>query len=342
MDTPTMTETNDAPDFTATPPALLALDWGTSSLRAFLMTADGIVLVRRASSHGIQNLPQSGVPGFEQAFTDLCADWLGRFPALAVVAGGMVGSAQGWKEAPYVACPADTATLASQAAVVVTSTGVRILIAPGLVFDPADAAPDVIRGEEIQIAGALAAYPEWRHRVCAVMPGTHSKWVEIVDGRIIGFSTYMTGELFALLRQHSILGRLMLDSPHPSAEAALAAFEAGFRATLDGAAPGLTHRLFSVRTLGLLHRLPADVLDEYLSGLLIGDEIGAALAAQPALAGMPILLIGERRLCGRYAHALTLSGVPVAAELDNTAPAGLHQFAKAAGLLPMSKAAPHV
>ncbi len=323
MDTRSMTGTRPAR------PALIALDWGTSSLRGFLMTADGGIVEERGAPHGIQNLPAPGAAGFERAFDLLTADWRAAHPRLPVVAGGMVGSAQGWLEAPYVPTPADTGVLADRAARLVTASGVPILIAPGVVHDPADGAPDVMRGEEIQIAGALARAPQIAARSRLVLPGTHSKWVEIADGRIVRFSTHMTGELFALLRHQSILGRLMPDRS-ATGTAAEAAFALGLETARGGA---LAHRLFSVRTLGLLKRLETDVLEDYLSGLLIGHEIDAAIAEGGSEPGVPLVVIGEGRLVRRYGDALRLFGLTPAAELGNTAPEGLHRFADAAGLV---------
>jgi len=177
------------------PPVLLALDWGTSSLRAFLM-AEGKVLDTRQSAHGIQHLPIAGVPGFEKAFADIAGDWVAKWPGLPVVASGMVGSAQGWKEAPYVHCPADIQTLARQHVRVASGLGPDILIAPGVLFDEPDCLPDVMRGEEIQIAGALLNHPEWASGARMVLPGTHSKWAYIENGKIVRYATYLTGELF--------------------------------------------------------------------------------------------------------------------------------------------------
>jgi 2-dehydro-3-deoxygalactonokinase len=316
-------------------PCLIALDWGTSSLRAFLMASGGEIIDQRSSPHGIQNLPEPGVPGFEHAFALVSSDWLARWPSLPVVAGGMVGSAQGWREAPYVTCPADTHVLASQAAAVETKGGVRVLLAPGVLYDPVDAAPDVIRGEEIQIAGALSGRPEWAKRALVVLPGTHSKWVEVEDGRITRFFTYMTGELFAVLRKHSILGRLMPDAKPADAAAASEGFAAGI-ATARKSLPGdLVHQLFSTRTLGLTRRLPAEALADYLSGLLIGHELVSALARLEAALGSeaPLLLIGDARLCERYETALAAFGVRPAEPIGNTAPRGLFEFAAAAGLI---------
>lgn len=317
-------------------PVLIALDWGTSSLRGFLLDGGGRVLAERATAHGIQNLPEPGPAGFERAFAGLCGDWLAAYPALPVVASGMVGSAQGWVEAPYVPCPADTLTLAGRAAAVDSAAGRRILIAPGVLHDPEGGVPDVLRGEEVQIAGALAENPDWASRACVAMPGTHSKWVRIGDGRITGFSTYMTGELFAVLKTHSILGRLMPADREASAEDEAGAFEAGVTAAAASGPGDLPHQLFATRTLGLTRRMAPERLKHYLSGLLIGHELVSGLAGMRVElpAGTPLLLIGDEALCRRYVRGLAVLGVTPTAQLGNTAPRGLFQFAAAAGLLP--------
>jgi len=317
-------------------PVLLALDWGTSSLRAFLLSDAGDVLNARHTQRGILHLPapaQAG--GFEQAFAEIARDWLTQWPALPVVAGGMVGSAQGWKEAPYARCPVDARALAAHGVRVASGLGPEVLIAPGVLFDAGDHSPDVMRGEEIQIAGALAAQPEWAERACVVLPGTHSKWVRIEDGRIQSFATYMTGELYAVLRNHSILGRLMPADADAEPSAAEAAFGLGLRAARDSRPGDLTRQLFATRTLGLTRSLPNETLADHLSGLLIGHELVSGLAASRAMleAGAPLLLIGDAALCRRYAHALETLGAPARAQLDNTAPRGLWEFARAAGLL---------
>ena len=310
--------------------ALIAIDWGTSSLRGFLMDGAGRVLEERASPHGIQNLPMPGIAGFEAAFAAVCGDWLGNRPALPVVACGMVGSAQGWKEAPYAACPADASALAAQAVKVPTGLGGSMLIAPGVKQDAPGVMPDVMRGEEIQIAGALALHPELADRARIVLPGTHSKWAVIAESRITGFATHMTGEVFALLSRHSILSRLMPENAAPSAAASQAAFAQGVAAAQESGGGELLHQIFATRTLGLLGHLPHEVLRDYLSGLLIGHELVAGLRGA---AGAKLVLIGDPGLCARYAEALALLDVSPAAILPNTAPEGLFRFARAAGLI---------
>lgn len=292
---------------------LIGLDWGSTRLRAFLLDAGGAVLATRQSEQGASTL--SDEAGFEQAFAAVTADW----PAAPVLACGMVGSQHGWREAPYAPCPADASALAEHA----LKLNERIALVPGLMHD--DGRPDVMRGEETQIVGALALHPELAAQCCLVLPGTHAKWARVDAGRVTGFATHMTGELYALLRRHSVLARLMPTdgaSP-PSSEAFLAGIDA---AREDGA---LGHQLFAVRTLGLFKRLAPAQLPDYLSGLLIGHEIAHELAA-----GAParLALVGDPVLCERYALALRRFGLNSPLQLGNTAPAGLWQLAQAMGI----------
>lgn len=307
--------------------ALVALDWGTSSLRAYRLDASGAVLDTRANGCGIQYLPAPGIDGFEAAFTNICGDWLAADP-VPVVAAGMVGSAQGWREVPYLTCPAGPDGLAAAAVQITSRAGHKVTLAPGLMRVAPGVAPDVMRGEEVQIAGVLATYPELARDAMLVLPGTHSKWASMAAGKVVDFATYMTGEVFAVLRQHSILGRLMPDevsAPAPD----WSAFERGLDQARNSA---LTHDLFSVRTLGLTEDLPKAALPDYLSGLLIGHEVLAAGGACDAQ--RPLFLVGEGGLCRRYAHALEilLGRTPTAAP-GNPAPAGLFLLAVAAGLV---------
>lgn len=299
-------------------PRLIALDWGTTSLRAYLLGEDGTVLDRRAEPSGILQVPGRDFAG---AFRTVVADWLGPAPELPQLASGMIGSAQGWVEAPYVDVPADVDAVA-RSLVAVPGTG--LVIVPGLAQRGAD--PDVMRGEETQLFGAMLASPTLAAGGTVVLPGTHSKWVRTVGGRIERFTTYMTGEVYAVLRGHSILGRLaeraepLTDEPGPS-------FQRGVRAARRATA-GLASILFSARSAVLVGDLPATESLEYLSGLLIGDEVRSALSSGDA----PMALVGERSLCARYAFALAefdVSGVEI---LGDTAPAGLWLIARHAGL----------
>ncbi len=297
---------------------LIALDWGSTRLRAFLLGAQGEVLAFKQSDDGASSL--HGPTAFAQALAAIAGDWRTHHPGVPVLACGMVGSQHGWREAPYAPCPADAAALAAQT-LHLADEGMRIV--PGLMHDGLQ--PDVMRGEETQIVGALARHPELASDACLVLPGTHAKWARVQGGRITGFATHMTGELYALLRQHSVLARLM------PAEGSTAPDADGFLAGVDAARqPGaLGQQLFSVRTLGLFKRLAPAQLPDYLSGLLIGHEIAHELQG-----GLParLALIGEPTLCERYALALSHFGVAAPLTLDNTAPAGLWQLAQALDL----------
>jgi 2-dehydro-3-deoxygalactonokinase len=264
--------------------SLIAVDWGTSSLRAARIAADGTVLEERSFPRGTLTVPAGGFPAVLQ---ESCGDWLADPAALCLVS-GMAGSRQGWREAPYCACPAGFAELASRLEWIVPE---RIAIVPGLSCEHGGV-PDVMRGEEVQVFGAmdLLAIQDGLF----VLPGTHSKWVRAEQGRIVSFATAMTGEVYALLRQHSILARTL-----PAEDGALDedAFLQGVRQA--GADGSLLRSAFSVRTLSLLDRMPPGRMPSYLSGLVIGEEL-RTLAARAS----EVVLIGSAALTQRYAVAL--------------------------------------
>lgn len=305
---------------------LIGLDWGSSSLRAMLIDEQGQVLLTRQSTQGASTL-KGGAAAFSAVLDELIGDWHATAPA--ILACGMVGSQHGWREAPYAPCPCDPAALAAQLVAVEIGSGRRLLIVPGLVYQPEGLPPDVMRGEETQLVGALD--PELAE-ACMILPGTHAKWAALRESRVQGFATQMSGELFALLRQHSVLGRLM---PPEAGLPDRAGFTEGVRAARDHGELGLAHQLFAVRTLGLLQRLPASGLADYLSGLLIGHELRAGLAwrARAGLAAAPLVLLGEPALCQRYEWALQDFDQTLDAALGNTAAAGLWRLALAAGLV---------
>lgn len=306
----------------ASAPALVALDWGSTQLRAWLVGADGTVLQERRSDGGASRL-QHGA--FQAAYEALAADWLAlELPAIAC---GMVGSAHGWVEAPYLACPARPEQLAG-ALVEAGSGRARVHIVPGLRVE-SDQQPDVMRGEETQVFGVLCLHPELAQASTLVMPGTHSKWVQVQGGAVTGFCTRMTGECFALLRQHSVLARLMAQGDSaPDAEA----FARGVLAAREGGGADLLRWLFGVRALALRGGLSPNAQPEYLSGLLIGTEIAAGLGD----GGAPgrSVLVGEPALCARYEQAFALWGRATETVGGAATVAGLFALAREAGLLP--------
>jgi 2-dehydro-3-deoxygalactonokinase len=267
---------------------LVAVDWGTSSLRAARIAADGTVLEQRASARGILGVPAGG---FADVLAQTCGDWL-QGDALCLVS-GMAGSRQGWREAPYCPCPAGFAELGR--ALCWVEPG-RIALAPGLRCEH-DGVPDVMRGEEVQIFGAMSLLAQADG--VFVLPGTHSKWAQVRGGAVERFTTFMTGECYALLRQHSILARTL-----PAEDGALQA-EPFLRGVRQARAAGtLLASAFSARTLALFEQLEGSAAPSYLSGLVIGEE----LRAQGPLPAS-VVLVGSAALAQRYALALAAFGV---------------------------------
>jgi 2-dehydro-3-deoxygalactonokinase len=297
---------------------LVAVDWGTSSFRAWLLDEQGAVLRAREEPLGILKVPGGA---FGEAFDTLLGDWIDETGAPAIAA-GMIGSRQGWIEAPYAFCPAGLADLAGALATATSPRGRKLAIIPGVARD--GEIPDVMRGEETQIAGD--GLPD--ARAVYLLPGTHSKWALVEGGRIAWFTTFMTGELFAALSEHTILARLMDGR----------AFDAdGFaRGLAASAEEGLLGRLFSARTLGLFGRLPGKASASDLSGLLIGHEIREARAALGGRVGanLPeIGIIGRHDLADAYRRALSNAGLAAREAPAATTAGGLLAVARAAGLV---------
>ena len=269
-------------------PDLIAVDWGTSALRGARLDPAGQVLEERSAPLGILNVPNGDFAGL---FKSQFSDWMA--PGARCLISGMAGSRQGWAEAPYVTCPAGPDELARHLHWIERD---RIAIVPGLSDTQGDV-PDVMRGEEVQIFGAmrLAGLTDGLF----VLPGTHSKWAIVRGGKVMGFRTFMTGEAYGLFAQHSILART-LDANAPLDEAA---FRRGVARASNG--ESLLHNAFGVRALSLFDRLSPAESASYLSGLLIGEEIGRQVL--PA----EVIAIGAPALVERYALALGERGVTV-------------------------------
>jgi 2-dehydro-3-deoxygalactonokinase len=275
-------------------PDWIAVDWGTSNLRVWAMGPAG-VLDQATSDDGMGKLTREE---FEPALLRLIAPWLGpdRMP---VIACGMVGSRQGWFEAPYRTVPCTPLDRQAMVMVPTVDSRLQMMIAPGLKqMSPAD----VMRGEETQIAGALALRPGFDGVLC--LPGTHAKWVQVSAGEVVSFQTYMTGEMFALLSTQSVLRHGMSGEGDDDA-----AFDAGLSDALSRPEK-IAARLFSLRAEGLIGGLSPVAAKSRLSGLLIGIELAAA---RPYWLGQDVAIIGATALASRYAHALQLQGVTATA-----------------------------
>lgn len=294
-----------------------AVDWGTSSFRLWIVSESGAVLAERRSGEGMTTAAKSGFSAILESHLSAVSA-----PAhLPVIVCGMAGARQGWVEAGYLDTPAPLSAIV-KAAVTVPDANRDIRILPGLA-QRSEEAPDVIRGEETQLLGAISQLGGGSHLVC--MPGTHSKWVRVTGGIVDGFSTFMTGELFDVISKHSILSHAVADAT------SLDSGDPVFLKAVAKAAknPALaTNLVFTVRSGQLLHGLPPEAAKARLSGTLIGLEIAGALAT--AKPGSSVCLVASGALAGLYQSALSaLDLTPTAIDADEAVRHGLAAAANA-------------
>lgn len=298
--------------------ALIGMDWGVSALRAWRIGSDGRVLDARRSASGVLGVAKSDFPA---AFATAVGDWTAAYPTAPVLMCGMIGSRQGWVETPYAPAPAGLADLAG--ALTPAPTGGRSVawIVPGVSL--ADGARrEVMRGEETQIVGAAAAEP-----TLTILPGSHCKWAQVEGARIVDFSTFMTGELFAALKDHTILGRGLAAAPRDDEDSGLA-----FAAGVERGREGLAGALFQTRARLLIGELTEASAGAFLSGVVIGAEIEEGLARFGTPARAPAL-VGAPALVARYRAAFSLRAIATVTAGEETAAAGLFALARAAGLI---------
>ena len=291
---------------------MLAVDWGTTSFRAYRLDAGGAIVDARSAAAGILSVERGDYASAPEKQT---GDWIAAGET-QIIMSGMIGSRQGWLEVPYAACPAGFDEIVAGMRKVAWARG-EAWIAPGVTCRDETGVPDVIRGEETQILGVLDQLGTGRHLIC--LPGTHSKWVEVEQRRIVRFSTHMTGETFAVFKAHSILGRMMKDGPTDRD-----AFADGVRRS--GGAGGLLHHLFGVRSRSLFGELAETASASYLSGLLIGHEIHAA-----GTHGRPVHLLGTPHLAEVYRQALDVLGLESSTLDSNAVTRGLFRLASRLG-----------
>ncbi len=309
-------------------PMMIALDWGTTSLRAYLLNAKGQTLATQSSAKGIL-----ASQDFKSTLNEICLSWVKEFGehvmGLPCWASGMIGSQQGWKDAGYLFTPTPLPTLGSNACDISALVGRPFWIVPGIAYKNLQGEViDVMRGEETQLLGALqlAKLAGKQPHTKYVLPGTHSKWVSVREGAVMDFRTHMTGEVFALLKQYSILGKTMAGDSDFVEEAFLRGVEASRK--IQG--KNLLQQIFSVRVQALFKHLAPEAQSDYLSGLLIGAEIASELDGPPATVG----IIGNQALTLRYKLALAQYGCGfesvISAEGDAAA-RGLYEVASNAG-----------
>jgi 2-dehydro-3-deoxygalactonokinase len=304
------------------PPVLIAIDWGSSSFRAYLMAPNGEILDEVASGEGIGSVAAGAYPAILKR---LIGRWLEAHPSLPVVASGMVGSRHGWREAAYVKCPAGPNEVAAQLTPV-EAEGRRIHLAAGLSYVDEAAQPDVMRGEETEIFGVADAGAR-----LIVLPGSHSKWAKVDGDRVVAFKTFVTGELFAALRDHTVAGAFARAAPAKSpGEAFALGVRRGAAAGACEGKLGLLGLMFGARSLPLMGALSETDAGEYLSGLLIGAEIGEARRLFP---GETPYVAGAEALVERYLAAFAALDVSARAAPRRAAARGLFRIARDGGLL---------
>ena len=281
---------------------------------------DGVERDALASDDGVQRVRAGDFPG---ALRRLLAPWWGEHADAPIIAAGMVGSQQGWREVAYLDCPAYLEQLGA-ALTYVEFENTHVALVPGLTYLDAAGIPDVMRGEEVQVLGAkrLGTNAE-----LMVLPGTHCKWASVSAESVIGFRTFMTGEVFAALSAHTILGRTIDSSAPFDADAFRDGVGVGMAPA--NASGDLLSRVFSARTLTLFERLTPAAGRSYLSGLLIGAEVASACAEyRPA----DVVILGEDTLAQYYAQALEVAGIVASPETRNVSAVGMHAIASIAGL----------
>jgi 2-dehydro-3-deoxygalactonokinase len=283
---------------------LIAVDWGTSNFRAFRLNAVGEIIERRSVAAGILSVQQGR---FAEAIREYVRDWLAAGEN-RILLSGMVGSRNGWMEAPYLNCPAGIAEIAD-ASIAIPFDGCDVRLIPGVKGTDRNGIHEVMRGEETEIIGMFDSL-SWTANcttfVC--LPGTHSKWVEVKDQRIVSFQTCMTGEVFTALRKGTILGHTMSREN----EIDKTAFLRGVARSKD--AGGLLHHLFGVRSLYLIDLLKEEESASYLSGLLIGHEVRHMMSSSSK-----IHLSGAAQLSSLYSLAIdACGGTPFAEHADSS------------------------
>jgi 2-dehydro-3-deoxygalactonokinase len=244
----------------STAPEWIIVDWGTTNFRAFVMNADNQCIDRIEKKTGLLHVENQD---FEQVLRSNLATWFDNFPSLSVFMAGMIGSQHGWHEADYIHTPLALDTLGSSCLHFQTKWGAQVRIVPGICHHFNQDKFDVMRGEEVQILGLTKL---GYHKNCfAILPGTHSKHANITDGKLASFSTFMTGEFFALLSEHSILGKNLSEQ--------ISSTSAFIKGVFDGCDGNLMHTAFMARTHRLFEQLQESEIHDYLSGVLIGKEV---------------------------------------------------------------------
>ncbi len=247
----------------------IAIDWGSSSFRAYLINQAGEIAGCVENTKGVFAHTDGD---FESTLIEACGEWLKQWPQLPIVMAGMIGSRNGWIETPYVPCPVDNDRLSHHLCTLTSSLDTKLQVVPGICGNSPSGSPDVMRGEEVQIFGALEVAGLTDAMVC--LPGTHSKWARVESGAVTRFSTFFTGEVFGLLKNHSSIGAILEEEPIDEDS-----FIGGIQYSRSSG--GLLHHIFSARAKQLTQQWHGKSLSSYLSGIVIGHEFDEALNLYP-------------------------------------------------------------
>lgn len=310
----------------------IGIDWGSSSFRAYLISETGKKLDIIHSKEGVFQIKNRAFADYVQS---TCQSWLQQYPGISIFMSGMIGSRNGWQEIPYQHCPLPINQLANHLQSIKTNDTLNINIVPGVSCNNVNQAADVMRGEEVQLFGALQLLNKSDGLVC--LPGTHSKWAQLNNNTLIDFATFLTGELYELLTKHSSLSNFAaslseatqditsVDNINPTA------FIRGVKySQMKG---GLLHHVFTARAAVLLKDLAEDEVNSFLSGVTIGHELQGAIQLYPQYLVYPqcleIMTIGSQALQLLYSLAAEVYGIKVTkTNADDVMVAGLFEILK--------------
>lgn len=300
-------------------PILIGVDWGTTAFRAYLICNKGAVIDHIDTHEGILSVTNGD---FETVFNKRLSGWLKDYPNIPILLSGMITSRNGWFETDYLNVPASIEDIAEKVTLLEEKNGRKLHFITGLMVNEHNEAPDIMRGEETELIGQLCSS---QNDGLYLLPGTHSKWAQVNGQSITSFKTFMTGELFSMLKKHSILAKL-IDQEKPSDDA----FAKGVKWRLKKPIT-LLHNLFSVRTFPLFEQIDAEHIAEYLSGLLIADEILGAFDQLDKQS--TVTVIGRDELATRYFKALQVIGIKATVVDQSMVAIGHYEIAKMRGLI---------
>ena len=300
-------------------PRLVAVDWGSSRFRAFLLNDTGELLDTVENDKGV--FGHEG-KGFEDSLLSSCGKWLSEYAKIPILMAGMIGSRAGWLETEYLSCPVSPRSVSASLVRGPDIASHPVYLVPGVTVRCVTDNPDVMRGEETQTFGALGE--DRRSNAAVVVPGTHSKWIRFEGGKISSFATFMTGELFGATRKCQSLQFLDDDFLFDKTD-----FLKGVGVSKKRG--GLLHHLFSIRAHAMLKPEASNPNPSYMLGLLVGREIRSGLEVYPDVSS--VLLIGTGALIRDYQLAFSSYDLPPqTCESDQATIAGLWKFATMSGI----------